>query len=100
MELKTKYNINDEVWFVHPQSQRAVCGKVMGIRLEVRGQPKYKAGERRNLIMTGEYEARQYYPTYTMDDNIRKEGVTKSETEIFETKELLVNSIKEKADKL
>ena len=33
MDLSTKYNINDEVWFLHPQSQKVVQGRIKDIKL-------------------------------------------------------------------
>lgn len=37
MELTTKFNINHEVWFLHPNSQKAVQGRIKEIQLKVGG---------------------------------------------------------------
>ena len=102
MEIKTKFNINDEVWFVHPNTQRAVQGRIKEINIQIGGKPKYKHPDNgtRGLIRTGEYETQQFVHRYSIDDNIRKEGVTKGEYDIYETKEQLVESLKLKADRL
>ena len=102
MEIKTKFNVNDEVWFVHPNTQRAVQGRIMGIQIRVDGKPKYKhkCNGMRGVVRTGEYEAQSFTHLYSIDDNIRKEGCTKGEYDIYETKEQLVESLKAKADNL
>ena len=93
MEIITKYNINEEVWFIHPLSQKAVCGRIKGINIRVEGKPKYRCGERRDLIKTGEYEEQRFVHTYTIDDQIRKEGVTRSEYDLFANKEDLKDEL-------
>ena len=102
MEIKTKFNVNDEVWFVHPTSQRAVQGRIMGMQIRIDGKPKYRRSDdgKRGLIRTGEYEAQRFVHLYSIDDNVRKEGCTKGEYDIYETKEQLVESLKAKADSL
>lgn len=100
MELTTKFNINDEVWFIHPNTQKAVLGRIQEINLKVGGKPKYRTGDRRDLIRTGEYTEQKFVNVYHIDDMVRKEGVTKREDEIFTSKEDLVSSIKKYADNL
>lgn len=100
MTLTTKYEINDEVWFLHPLSQKAVIGRVRDIQLNVGSKAEYRTGDRRNLIKTGEYKQAGIFVVYTLDDHVRKEGCMKSERDLFPTKEALIESIKVKADNL
>ena len=102
MEIKTKFNINDEVWFLHPLSQKAVQGRISSINIEVRGKPKYRHSDdgKRGLIRTGEYEPQMFVHRYTIDDMVRKEGVSKSDYDLHLTKEALIESLKLKADRL
>jgi len=100
MEITTKYNINDEVWFVHPLSQKAVCGRVNGINIKVGGKAKYRTGEHRDLIKTGEYEEQRFTHTYTIDDQIRKEGITKTEHELFINKDELKQRLMSEVENL
>lgn len=100
MEITTKFNINDEVWFVHPLSQNAVCGRIKEIHIKVGGKPKYRRGNKRDLIRTGEYEEQRFVHTYSIDDQIRKEGVTRSEYDLFPTKDGLKDELKRRAESL
>ena len=100
MEIKTKFDINDEVWFLHPQSQKAVSGRIKEINIRIGGNPKYRTGDRRDRIATGEYEKRLYSHSYQIDDQIRREGIGKSEYDLFLTKEELKESLKTKISSL
>ena len=102
MDIKTKFDINDEVWFVHPNTQRAVQGRIKEINIKIGGKPKYRypTDGTRGLIRTGEYETQLFVHVYLIDDNVRREGVSKGVYDIHKTKEELVESLKLKADSL
>lgn len=96
MELTTKFNINEEVWFLHPQSQRVVQGKIMGIQIRIGSQPQYRHSTdgKKGLVKTGEYKEQRFVNIYHIDDNIRKEGVSKAEYDIYYTKDQLIEKLK------
>ena len=102
MDIKTKFNINDKVWIIHPLSKKAVQGCIKGIYIIIEGKPKHKhSGDgKRGLIRTGEYESQKFVDRYIIDDMITKEGVSKTEYDVYETKEKLIESIKMNADDL
>ena len=95
MEIKTKFNINDEVWFVHPISKRAVQGRVMQIEIHAQGKHKYRRSDngKLGLVKTGEYESSYFLIQYCIDDNVRKEPCTLPEYQVHETKEQLLERI-------
>lgn len=96
MELTTKFNINEQVWFLHPQSQRAVQGTIVGIQIRIGSQPQYIRSNdgKKGLIKTGQYKEQKFVNIYTIDDNIRKEGVSKAEYDIYYTKDQLIEKLK------
>ena len=89
--IETTYNINDEVWFIHPVSKKAVSGRIKFINIKVDGRPVYRTSNdgKRSLIRTGEYTTKGMVILYTIDDQVRKEGVTINQNELFTTKEQL-----------
>ena len=91
MDVKTKYDINDNVWYIHPTSEKAVCGKIIDISVKIKSKPIYQPDRfgRRSLIKTGDFEPLIYTPTYILEDSLKFDGVTKSELEVFESKEKL-----------
>jgi len=95
MDIKTKFDINDEVWFVHPNTQRAVQGRIKEINIKIGGKPKYRCvtDGKKSMIRTGEYETQLFVHKYLIDDNVRKEGVSKSGYDIHKTKEELTESL-------
>lgn len=91
MEVETKYNINDKVWFINPQSGMVVSGKIIEIKISIRSREIKKCGDKRDLIPTGEYKevlrANFYYI------NLNGIMICKDEDRIFISKEHLINSL-------
>jgi hypothetical protein len=94
MEIKTEYNINDELWFIHPRSGKPASGKVVTITVEVVGRQITKAGQKRDLIKTGDYAPKSRFTRYYLDDRGSKnETVCKSQYDLFVSKEKLIESL-------
>lgn len=66
MNIETKYKINDEVWFIHPNLLKPSFGKIKGIFIEVMGSPVYEFGERKIMIETGNYKPTLLPATYSL----------------------------------
>lgn len=100
--IETTYNINDEVWFIHPLSKKAVSGRIKSINIQVKSSPIYTTPKdgKRSLIHTGEYKTSSTIILYTVDDQVRKEGVTKNQSELFTTKEELKSQMIENINSL
>jgi hypothetical protein len=68
MEIKTKYNIDDEVWFYIGSEVPIKC-KITGIKVEVSSTEEKVAGEKRDLIKTGKHIPNN--PTFSYDIKFR-----------------------------
>ena len=94
MTITTKFNINDEVWFIHPKTQRVVQGKVCGIDCMVNSRKKYEANpNNKGLIPTGEYETMWSKNRYDIYDKVAKDRYSVYEQSVFPTKQELINSL-------
>ena len=95
MEIRTKFNINDEVWFVHPNTNRSVQGRIKEIKIRICGKENYKRinNGKLGLICTGEYEPQQSAHIYYIDDNVTNQCISKSAYDIYQTKEELIESL-------
>lgn len=100
MEIKTKFNINDDVWFIHPVSQLCVEGKIIEIGIKVKSKKRYKHGTKRDLIFTGEYEEQRFLHNYYLTDKCTDNQICKNETQIFKTKSALIDSLKGSTNKI
>ena len=67
MKVETKYNVNDELWFII--AGRAECRKVYKIKITVEGTAEYKTGAKRNLIKTGNYGVKDIEVGYIMESS-------------------------------
>lgn len=96
MNIETKFEINDEVWFIN-SAQKAFSSKITEISIRVLSQPIYKTGERRDLLKTGDYKNKGKQVYYTLDNPsyapTSNKSITKSEHELFKTKEELLKSL-------
>lgn len=94
MTITTKFNINDEVWFIHPRTQLAVQGKVCGIECRVNGMAKYETSPNTKLRRpNGDYEKALDTNKYSIDHKSTKDKLPKYENELFPTKQELINSL-------
>lgn len=93
MEIATKYNLNDELWFIHPQIFMPVVAKVKGCTVEFISKPEHKSDGKRGLIPTGNYLPDSIRETYKLVDKTGKE-YTALGTKLFPVKEELIESLK------
>lgn len=94
MTITTKFDINDDVWFIHPRTQLAFQGKVCGIECRIGGREQYKANPNsKGLLPIGEYKMSMYAKMYIIDDKATKDRFSKPENELFPTKQELINSL-------
>lgn len=100
MGIETKFNINDDAWFVHPTSLKAVSGKVREIKVEITSETIKRTGNKRDLINTGEYKMRGIFINYLLDDNVRKEGVLRRQSDVFSSKDELKQTMLNKVNQL
>lgn len=75
MTIETKFNINDDVWFVHPKSQQCVSGKIVEIDIKIGSRVKMKRHGSRGLIASGEYEQQKFIHAYYLSDKINQERI-------------------------
>lgn len=93
MIIETKFNINDDVWFVHPKSQQCISGKVITIEIRIGSRAKQKGDGKRGLIPTGEYEEQKFIHSYYLSDKVNKESIFKQDYQLFNSKEKLIESL-------
>lgn len=100
MKIETRYDINDEVWFIHPYSKKAISGVIAGIRCEVKSKPEYRTGDKKDRIKTGEYLPLFHTHYYQIDDRINKNFIGLYEYDLFKSKEDLSQSLIDKAKEM
>ena len=94
MKLKTKYNINDKVWFMIPHSLNYTWGKINNITVNVCGwmiTTKYNIKNRFE-------RKRDYWPFFepTWQD---KKYIEVSSKDVYSSKEELVEQVSKKLQK-
>lgn len=92
MTIATKFNINDEVWFIHPKTQIAESGKIGFISIDVQGTEILEPDNKKGLSETGDYKEKSQEIVYQIYNGSRCE-ILKKENHIFSTKQELINSL-------
>ncbi len=92
MTITTKFNINDEVWFIYPRTQKVICGRVGSMSIKVHSRKLYEPDDKKGLIATGEYKETSQEVVYQLF-NESTGDVFRKETELFPTKQELINSL-------
>lgn len=87
MIIQTKYNINDELWFV--QNSKANKAKVIDIKVEISSVEQKTSDGKRGLIGTNEFDPRPRVAVYRMSN-----GSSFSEHNLFITQQELIENIK------
>lgn len=93
MRIETKYNINDELWFM--MGNRIHCKKVIDVKIEAKGKTQYKVANGRGLVPTGNYLHEDTIISYIMESGPKGcffiDPV--KEKDLFKTKKELIKSL-------
>lgn len=92
MTITTKFNINDEVWFIRPSTQKAIKGKIEGVAIKVDSEVKYIHDDKKGLIRTKDLtpkERSHVYAVYVNSD-VR---INEYEHLLFPNKQELIDSL-------
>ena len=92
MTITTKFNINDEVWFIYQSVQKVGCGKVGDVTIKVQGTQILEPDNKKGLAPTGNYKEKSKEIIYQIYNESRGE-ILKKESELFLTKEALIDSL-------
>lgn len=93
MEIKTKYNIGDELWFIN--NTKAIKGHIHHIKIHIESKAEVKSGNKRDLIKTGKRILSSLTIGYHMATDSSGAYFVKPtpENELFITKEELIKSL-------
>ena len=93
MNVKTKYNVNDELWFIIGKA--IVCKKVTKIVVHVQGSMIKIPDQKRGFTETGNYFVDKTYVEYIMEGSLRGSFYTEpiEEKYLFKTKSALIKSL-------
>ena len=83
MELKTNYNINDEVWFIHGDKPECLSSKVVDIHVAVVGEEQLDKNK-------GNYIVKETQIKYAVLDG---KGTRVWKENVFPSKQDLLNSL-------
>lgn len=93
MNITTKFDINQKVWFVCCVTRKIKCEKVKGIKIYLNSiQPISPIEGKKYLVRTGEYKACQPIINYELESSSAK---NEREFMLYTTKEELLQSISE-----
>lgn len=65
MEIKTKFSINDEVWFISKEN-KVLSSKIIKIRVSINSKELKKIGKKKDLINTGNHVLSEQLENYTL----------------------------------
>ena len=89
MNITTKFDINQKVWFVCTETRKVKCERVKGINAVVTSKPVYKSELRKKeLVPTGECEQDFILPYYHLESTNNE-----PESMLYATKEELLHII-------
>lgn len=89
MNITTKFDINQKVWFVCGETRKIKCERVKGINVVVTSKPVYKSELRKKeLVPTGECKEYFILPYYHLESTNNE-----PEYNLYATKEELLQSI-------
>lgn len=93
MRVETKYNVDDELWFI--MGNRVHCKKVIDVKITVKGKMGYKIATGRGLVPSGKYLHEDTVISYIMESGPAGcffiDAV--KEKDLFKTKKELIKSL-------
>lgn len=94
MQIETKYNVNDEVWAIHPAAKKAISGKVSGINgLQTSKREVKEIEGTTEMMATGNLILGDMNIHYQIDFGPDYQAAMMMEGEVFASKEELIKEI-------